>query len=83
MIKAWVHQADLFRIKGIAKEYATLLCSAGVCTIPKLAYRSAESLYAELNELNSKEHIVQRVPSVQELESYIIQAKSLPKMIRH
>ena len=83
MIKAWVHQADLFRIKGIANEYAMLLCSVGVCTIPKLAYRSAESLFAEINELNAKKRLVERVPSVHELESFIIQAKLLPKLIRH
>lgn len=83
MIKAWVHQADLFRINGIAREYAMLLCRAGVCTIPKLAYRSAESLFAELNELNQKETLVERVPSVHELESFIVQAKLLPKLIRH
>ena len=83
MIKAWVHQADLFRIKGIAKEYAMLLCSVGVCTTPKLAYRSAESLFAELNELNSEKRLVERVPSVHELETFIVQAKLLPKLIRH
>lgn len=83
MIKRWVHMADLFRIRGIGGEYAELLCTAGVCTVPKLAYRSAESLYAELVEYNNQNKLVRRVPSVGELEDFIVQAKKLPKVIHH
>lgn len=83
MVKRWVHQADLLRIKGIGPDFAELLCRAGVCTTPKLAYRSSDSLYAELAEVNETYHIVRRLPSRNELSDFIMAAKRLPKLVRH
>jgi hypothetical protein len=37
----WVNHADLYRIKGVAGQYAELLEVAGVDTVPELARRSA------------------------------------------
>ena len=82
-IKRWVHQADLMRIKGLGPEFADLLCRVETCTVPKLAYRSTEGLYAELVELNEREHIVGRIPSRDELHSFITEAKRLPKLVQH
>lgn len=83
MIKQWVHQADLLRIKGVGPDFAELLCRAGVTTSPKLAYRSSDSLFAELTELNSRDHIVRRLPSRVELGGFITAAKHLPKLVQH
>ena len=83
MIKRWVHQADLLRIKGIGPDFAELLCLAGVCTTPKLAYRTTDSLYIELAETNDRYHVVRRLPSRHELSDFITDAKRLPKLIHH
>ncbi len=82
-IKYWVHQADLMRIDGLGPEFAHLLCKAEICTVPKLAYRSTDGLYAELLELNEREHIVGRIPSREELHNFITEAKRLPKLVQH
>jgi predicted flap endonuclease-1-like 5' DNA nuclease len=82
-ILGWVHQADLCRINGIGEEFAELLVRAGVVTVPKLAYRSASSLYADLAAYNEAHHVVRRLPAETELEKMILQAKKLPKLIRH
>lgn len=82
-IKQWVHQADLMRVKGVGPELAHLLCTVGVLTVPKLAYRSTDSLYAELVEGNHNDRAMRRLPGVHELHDYITNAKHLPKLIRH
>lgn len=82
-IKQWVHQADLMRVNGIGPEFAHLLCQVGIFTAPKLAYRSTDSLYAELVEGNHSKHIMHDLPGIHELHEYITSAKHLPKLIRH
>ncbi|MGD8902781.1 MAG: DUF4332 domain-containing protein, partial [Anaerolineae bacterium] len=53
LILEWVNLADLFRIKGVGEEYSDLLEEAGVDTVPELAQRNAENLYAKLQEVNA------------------------------
>jgi predicted flap endonuclease-1-like 5' DNA nuclease len=43
-ILRWVNQADLFRVKGIARQYAELLEKAGVDSVLQLAERNPEHL---------------------------------------
>src|SRR5262245_37273570 len=38
----WVNQADLFRIDGVARQYAELLEAAGVDSVVELAQRNAQ-----------------------------------------
>jgi predicted flap endonuclease-1-like 5' DNA nuclease len=40
LILKWVNHADLFRIKGVAGEYAELLEASGVDTVKELAQRN-------------------------------------------
>jgi len=40
-VLAWVNRADLFRIKGVGKEYSELLEASGVDSVPELALRNA------------------------------------------
>ena len=44
LILEWVNHVDLFRIKGVAEEYADLLEEAGVDTVPELAQRRPDNL---------------------------------------
>ena len=43
VILKWVNMADLFRVKGIGKQYAELLEKAGVDTVKELRTRRASS----------------------------------------
>jgi len=54
LLLEWINHADLFRIKGIAEEYSDLLEEAGVDTVPELAQRNADNLYAKLVEVNPR-----------------------------
>ncbi len=82
-IKLWVHQADLMRVAGIGPELAHLLCKVGVFTAPKLAYRSCESLHEDLLAGNISPKIMGHLPGLEELHTYIVAAKRLPKIVRH
>ena len=54
LILEWVNHVDLFRIKGVGEEYSDLLEEAGVDTVPELAQRNAENLYAKMVETNEE-----------------------------
>lgn len=78
-----VNQADLFRIKGIGKEYADLLEASGVDSVPELAQRRAENLHCKMVDVNGVKNLVKRLPPESEVEEWIAQAKSLPKVVIH
>lgn len=78
-----VNMADLFRIKGVASQYAELLEGAGVDTVKELKHRNAENLVAKMNEFNAEKKIVRKTPSVTIVASWIVQAQVLPAKIKH
>jgi len=83
MILEWVNLADLFRIKGIGEEYSDLLGEAGVDSVVELAKRDPENLHAKMAEVNAKEKLVRRLPTLNEVKDWIEQAKKLPKKVEH
>lgn len=78
-----VNRADLFRIKGIGKEFSDLLEVAGIDSPAELARRSVHNLHNALVYLNNHKKLVQRVPSLAELKGFITEAKQLPKVVTH
>lgn len=78
-----VNMADLFRINGIASQYAELLECAGVDTVKELKNRNAENLTVRMNEVNDDKHLVRRTPSVKIVRSWITQAGKLPPKVSH
>ncbi len=81
LILKWANHADLFRIKGIAGQFAELLEAAGVDTVKELRHRVAANLHAKLVEVNEARNLCNRVPSESEIVKMIDQAKELePKM---
>jgi predicted flap endonuclease-1-like 5' DNA nuclease len=80
-ILEWVNHADLFRIKGVAEEYSDLLEEAGVDTVPELAQRKPENLFAKLKEVNAEKKLVRRLPPLSAVQSWVEQAKQLPRVI--
>lgn len=82
-VLAWVNRADLFRIHGVGEEYSDLLEASGVDSVPELAQRNAAHLHQAMLELNEKKNLVRRLPNLTEVESWIAQAKQLPKVVEH
>lgn len=83
LILEWVNLADLMRIRGIGSEYSDLLEEAGVDTVKELRNRRPDNLYNKLAEINDQKHLVRRVPSQNEVTSWVEQAKTLPPVITY
>jgi predicted flap endonuclease-1-like 5' DNA nuclease len=83
LVLNWVNRADLARIKGVSTQYADLLESAGVDTVPELAQRNAENLHTKMVEVNEEKKLVRQVPSASQVEDWVTQAKVLPRVIHH
>lgn len=76
-ILTWMNHADLFRIKGVAGQFAELLEASGVDSVKELKHRVAANLHAKLVEVNDAKNLCNRVPSEKELQNMIDQAKVL------
>lgn len=83
LILKWTNHADLFRIKGVAGQFAELLEAAGVDTVKELRHRVAENLQPKLVEINDAKNLCNRVPSVAEVKKMIDQAKELPPVMTY
>ncbi len=80
-ILRWVNMADLFRVKGVAEQTSDLLEAAGVDTVKELATRNAANLQKKMEEVNAEKNLVNRVPSLSQVEGFIADAKELePKV---
>lgn len=83
LILRWVNHADLFRIKGVAGQYAELLEAAGVDTVVELSKRKADSLYQALAQCNVEKKVVRALPSQDKVTNWVTQAKALPRKIQY
>lgn len=79
----WVNAADLMRVTGIGSEFSELLEVAGVDSATELAQRRPEVLQARLVEINNAKKLVRRVPTVNEVEKWVAEARRLPKVVTH
>ncbi len=82
-ILEWVNRADLMRIKGVGSEYSDLLEAAGVDTVKELATRRADNLQAKMVEVNETKKLVRRVPTLNEVDAWVAEAKTLPPMVSY
>ncbi len=83
LILKWANHADLFRIKGIAGQFAELLEAAGVDTVKELRHRVPANLHAKVMEVNEVKNLCNRVPSEAEIEKMVAQAKELEPRITY
>lgn len=83
LILKWVNHADLIRIKGIGGEYAELLEAAGVDTVPELANRKPENLFAKIVEVNAEKKLVRKLPVEKQVAGWVAQAKELPRKLTY
>jgi predicted flap endonuclease-1-like 5' DNA nuclease len=83
LILKWVNRADLNRIKGVAEEYADLLETAGVDTVPELAQRNPENLLQAMINAGQKRNLVRKMPALSQVQDWIDQAKQLPRVVTY
>ncbi len=83
LVLNWVNRADLARVKGVSTQYADLLESAGVDTVPELAQRRPDNLHKKMLEVNEEKKLVRRPPSASEVEKWVAQAKELPRKVNY
>ena len=74
-ILEWVNMADLYRIKGVGSQFSELLRETGVNTVVELSKRVPRHLYAEMVEINQAKNLVNRMPTMGQVEDWIKQAK--------
>lgn len=83
LILKWTNHADLFRIDGIAGQFAELLEAAGVDTVKEFRHRVPANLYKKLVEVNAEKKLCKAVPAVSQLEKMIAQAKEMETTISY
>lgn len=79
----WVNMADLFRINGVASQFAELLKAAGVDTVKELRTRNPENLHAALVKTQEEKGLSKAVPALSKVEDFISQAKALDPIVTH
>ena len=82
-ILKWVDRAHLMELKGVGKQYADLLEVAGVDSPLELSHPVPEHLYQRLLDINAEQKLVQRAPHMNEVESWIEEAKATAPTIEH
>jgi predicted flap endonuclease-1-like 5' DNA nuclease len=82
-ILEWVNRADLYRIKGVSKQYSDLLEKAGVDTVVELSKRVADNLYVKMVDVNKAKNLVNKMPGVRQVKKWIDQAKKLPRVVSY
>jgi len=85
VILKWVNMSDLFRVKGIGKQYAELLEKAGVDTVKELKMRQPAALLAQMEKINNagKKRMVQALPGLKRVKLWVRQAQKLPPVITY
>lgn len=83
LILEWVNLSDLFRIRGVGEQYSDLLEEAGVDTVAELAQRNPENLFNKMLEVNKEKNLVNRTPWLSSVESWVKQAKGLPRRVEY
>lgn len=82
-ILTWVNHVDLFRIKGVAEEYADLLEQSGVDTVVELAQRNPNNLFKKMNDINEQKQLVRRMPRQNDVQDWVAQAKTLKRLVHY
>ena len=74
---------DLFRINGVAGQFAELLEGAGVDTVKELRNRNADNLAEKMAEVNEQKKLCKKSPSAKVVTGWVEQAKTLEPMVTH
>jgi predicted flap endonuclease-1-like 5' DNA nuclease len=77
-IEGWAKLADVMRIKGVGPDVARLLAACEVLTVAQLKTQDPAALNNAITKVNSTKKLSENPPSVEHLEAWIAQAKTLP-----
>jgi len=83
LILEWVNQVDLFRIKGVGPEYGDLLEASGVDTVVELGRRDPKNLFDKMMAVNAEKNLVRKLPALSQVQSWVQQAKGLPRKVNY
>jgi len=83
LILKWVNMSDLFRIKGVAGQWAELLEASGVDTVKELCNRNPEKLADRMREINKEKRLVKQAPGVTQISAWVDQAKKLQPAVTY
>ncbi len=83
LIMKWVNHADLFRVKGVGKQYAELLEAGGVDTVAELSNRVPANLHAKLVQTNQVRRLVRGVPALKMVEKWVAHSRELPRVVEY
>jgi predicted flap endonuclease-1-like 5' DNA nuclease len=76
LILKWVNHADLFRISGVAGQYAELLEATGVDTVAELAQRKPENLHPAMVKANEEKKLVKVVAPLAKVVDWVDRRKN-------
>ena len=79
----WTNHVDLYRIKGVQKQYAELLEAAGVDSVVELAQRDPKNLLPKMVATNEAKSLVRKLPTQKQVADWVAQAKKLPRVITY
>jgi predicted flap endonuclease-1-like 5' DNA nuclease len=82
-ISKWVDEADLFRVKGIGRQYSQIVRGTGVDSVKELAQWRADHLHEKLTAINREKKHIRELPSVNAIERWIEEAKALPRIVSY
>ena len=78
-----VNMADLFRVKGVATQYAELLEASGVDTVKELKMRRADNLAEKMKKVSARKKITRVSPGEKTVAGWIAQAKKLKAVVKY
>ena len=73
----WAKRAELMKIKNLGRDYADLLEAVGVESVAHLKRRNPESLHEMMHNTNQIKSIVDRMPSLKRVASWIDDSKDI------
>tara|TARA_B100000676_G_scaffold214240_1_gene210662 strand:- start:239 stop:643 length:405 start_codon:yes stop_codon:yes gene_type:complete len=73
----WAKRAELMKIKNLGRDYADLLEAVGVESVSELKRRNPESLHEMMKNANQVKKIVDRMPSLKRVTSWIDDSKDI------
>ena len=83
LVLKWVNEVDLFRIKGVAGQYSELLEASGVDTVVELSKRVPANLVQKMTEVNTAKKLVRKLPTLSQVETWVEEAKKLPRVVSY
>ena len=79
----WTNMADLMRVSGVGRQFAELLKAAGVDTIKEFRTRNPENLATKIKEVNEEKKLAKAVPTTDQINQWIEQAKKTDPLITY